>query len=282
MIRYSGHDDGMQGSTVKVVAAPAQAEDALDARRDTSSRPIPCTSSSRRARRAAGARRRRRRSRTARSCSGRRRRRVRAWLTGFSMWKNSAASSPLPSLRQRHHDPDGRVRVLAAVLADAGRIALDVAGILRRLDRTAGRAAAASASRARSATCARRPSRARRSAAAPRRTAPPTTARSNRCGTRRSAPIRAACRRRSSRAGTTRRPTPVRAAPARRRASFAIAVGARASSPRAAQSGAKSREHGVEEEAEPRALAAARRRRRGSCRRSSRRCRRAAGRARRR
>ena len=38
---------------------------------------------------------------------------------------------PAPQLRERHHDPGGGVRVLAAVLPDARGVAPDVAGILR-------------------------------------------------------------------------------------------------------------------------------------------------------
>ena len=112
---------------------------------------------------------------------------------------------------QRHHDPDGRVRVLAAVLPDAGRVALDVARLLRRPIERRIEQQQQSAIRARSATCAPHPSRARQSGSGRRPRGPPTTARSSRCCTRRSAPIPAACRRRSSRAGTTRRPTTVRA-----------------------------------------------------------------------
>ena len=82
-------------------------------------------------------------------------------------------------LRQGHHRPQCRMRVLAAVLAHAGQVALDVARIER--GRVEGRGA------------------------------PPSSARWSRCGIPRVAPNRAACRRRSTRGDTSRRPTPARA-----------------------------------------------------------------------
>ena len=39
--------------------------------------------------------------------------------------------------REGHHRPDGAMRVLAAILANAGRIALDIAGIERVLSKAA-------------------------------------------------------------------------------------------------------------------------------------------------
>ena len=160
------------------------------------------------------------------------------------MWNSSTASSPLPEPRQRHHDPDRGVRVLAAVLADARRIALDVAGILRRSIERRRRAAAAICGPRAMSVRADGVHRALGEALRARRpTAPPRTARSSRSGTRRSAPSRAACRRRSSRAGTTRRPRPARAVDARRARLVAVARRRARASPRASHSGANSVEH---------------------------------------
>ena len=45
--------------------------------------------------------------------------------------KSCECEAPLPEERGRLHDPDGRVSVLAAVLADARQISFDVAGVER-------------------------------------------------------------------------------------------------------------------------------------------------------
>ena len=119
----------------------------------------------------------------------------------------------IAELGDGHHDPHRRVRVLAAVLANAGRIALDVAGLLRRAIERRRRAAAAVCesrgrpARARTASIARSANRHRHGAGEHR---PRLRDRVDR-GTRRSAPIRAAGHRRSSRGGTTRHPRHVRA-----------------------------------------------------------------------
>ena len=57
------------------------------------------------------------------------RRRVRVWLMGFSMWNISIASSPLPRRASAITVQMRGVGVLPAVLAHAGRVAPDVAGI---------------------------------------------------------------------------------------------------------------------------------------------------------
>ena len=101
-------------------------------RRGTSSRPSRCTRSSRRGRRAATRRRRRRRRRRARLCSAGRPRACSAWLIGFSIEKSSRGLVAVAERGEGDHRPDGGMRVLAAVLADARRVALDVAGVERR------------------------------------------------------------------------------------------------------------------------------------------------------
>ena len=150
------------------------------------------------------------------------------------------------------------VRVLAAVLADAGRIALDVAGIERRLverRREQQHQPVVAADRAARSTAAIARARARRIAGAGDHA--PRTARSSRSGTRRSRPSRAACRRRSSRAGTSRRPRPSRssafcsAAACARQRRGARRLAARLGERR------EGRERRVQEPAEPDALALA-------------------------
>ena len=130
---------------------------------------------------------------------------------------------------ERHRGPDRAVRVLAAVLAHAGHVAADVAGVrpalverrIEQLDQLRARAAPG-ARRARPSPHASAPGRRRP-------TAPTSSARSNRSGIRRCWPSRAACRRRSRRGGTRRRPTRVpraarAAARARSRSAAAKAV----------------------------------------------------------
>ena len=129
---YSGHTVGMQG--LMLIVAPDAAGPAAPAPPpDTSSPPIPCTTSSRRGRRASDARRRRRRRRTARPCSARRPPAVRVWLIGLIRWNSSIASSPRPSRASAITAPQRGVRVLAAVLANARQVALDVARVARHL-----------------------------------------------------------------------------------------------------------------------------------------------------
>ncbi len=141
------------------------------------------------------------------------------WLIGLIMWNSSIASSPQAQPRERHHRPQGRVRVLPAVFAHPRKVTLDVAGIVRhaverrRQQQHQLRVAAHQVG----AHGLHRP------LGAPRlrrlRRAPPTTASANRSGTRRSAPSRAASRRRSRRGGTSRRPTASSSMPVSHRAS---------------------------------------------------------------
>ena len=105
------------------------------------------------------------------------------------------------------------MRVLAAVLADARHVALDVAGLERARGRTAGRTAGSACPLRGPAVLDRR-----HRLSGPLRVAGagdhrPGLRRWRRSGTRRSAPSRAACRRRSRPGGTSRRPR--RAPPAR-------------------------------------------------------------------
>ena len=107
---------------------------------------------------------------------------------------------------ERHRRPDRGVRVLAAVLAHAGHVAADVARVRpalveRRIEQLDQPVLAPHQARI------QRVHRRRARVPARRRpTAPTSSARSSRSGIRRSRPSRAACRRRSRRAGTTRRP----------------------------------------------------------------------------
>ena len=225
-----------------------------------------------------GARRRR-----ARPCSDGRRRACSAWWIGFRSENSSAALSPSPSMREGDHRPDRGVRVLAAVLADAGRIALDVARVERRA--VEGRREEQRPVRRRGGRGARRPppsrARARAGSAAPEITRPRLRDRVD--------PALVARRRAERRAVVeVAAPVPVavpgvaleRLRAARRRAAARPPRAPLRRAPRPA--GAKADERGVQEPAEPDALALALRRRPGSCRRSSRRRRRAAGRGRRR
>ena len=52
-----------------------------------------------------------------------------AWLIGFSIANSSPARSPSPSAAKASDRPDRGVGVLAAVLADARQVALDVARV---------------------------------------------------------------------------------------------------------------------------------------------------------
>ena len=118
--RPRGRDAGARPrASRRAAAAPGSPR----ARCGTSSRPSPCTRSSRRARRGRGARRRRPPPRRAPRCSARASARVRAWLIGFSMWNSSTASSPLPRRASAIDHPERGVGVLAAVLAHPRRIA---------------------------------------------------------------------------------------------------------------------------------------------------------------
>ena len=136
---------------------------------------------------------------------------LRVWVSGLSSEKSSVARSPSPSSGEGEHRPERGVRVLAAVLAHARHVALDVAGARASSCRTAASAAGSAGRRA--SPDARRPipSPGARAPDRRRRRGRPTTARSRRCGTPCSPSTRAACRRRSRRGGTTRRPRPARA-----------------------------------------------------------------------
>ena len=170
------------------------------------------------------------------------------------------ARSPRRRCRARAsamHHPERGVRVLAAVLAHARDVALDVAGIERRARSNGGVSSRITRPSRRTRwarTGVHRPLGAAR--AGPRRRAPPRTARSSRCGTPRSAPSRAACRRRSRRGDTSRRPRPARCACAMRLASLAVRA-ARSPSPRASATRGEVPQHLRQEPAEPHALAAA-------------------------
>ena len=99
------------------------------------------------------------------------------------------------------------MRVLAAVLADARQVALDVAGIEGSVVEgrsRAGRISLSSGRTSRSWTDFHGLSASARARRRPR--SRPTTGRSSRSGTRRSVPSRAGCRRRRRREDTSRRP----------------------------------------------------------------------------
>ena len=185
-----------------------------------------------------------------------------------------AASEP----RQRHHDPDGRVRVLPAVLANARRVALDVARVLRRdverwMEQQQGLGAASDEERA---DAVHRPL-----GEPPRHRARqhrPRLRRSSRFGIHRSAPNRAACRRRSSRGDTTRRPTRARAPPPDAR--LRRDSDRRAHDRRGCRRVARTPSGRCAGKTRATCSLPGRGCRRGSSRHSSRRCRRAAGRAR--
>ena len=107
----------------------------------TSSRPSRCTRSSRRGRCAAGRRRRRRRRRRARPCRSRCLPACARGSTGLISVSELPGALAIAQRGERHRRPDRGVRVLAAVLAHAGHVAVDVAGIEVRACRTADRAA---------------------------------------------------------------------------------------------------------------------------------------------
>ena len=86
--------------------------------------------------------------------------------------------------REGDHRPDGAVRVLAAVLPDAGRVAFDVAGVERRLIERRREEQEQSVVAADEVFVHAPPSRSRRGLGSRRRRSRPTTARSNRCGIR--------------------------------------------------------------------------------------------------
>ena len=111
--------------------------------------------------------------------------------------------------RECHRRPDGRVRVLAAVLAHALHVALDVAragiGVVeRRIEQLDQRRVPADELRVDGVHRLRA-----RAAHCPRRTTPPSSARSNRSGIRRCSTFPAASRRRTRRGGTRRHPNRV-------------------------------------------------------------------------
>ena len=213
-------------------------------RRDTSSRPSRCTRSSRRARRAARRNRRRRRRHRARPCSAATPARVRAWLIGLSMREQLAR----PCRRRRASAKAMTAQIAAWVYwppfsRNAGRIALDVAGIERRLvegrreqQRQAVVAADRDARRRAAIACA---ARARIGRA--RDHGPGLRDRVDAAFVAR-APSRAACRRRSSRGDTSRRPRPRARAPraARPRAPASARRAPRRRAPRASGANAAS------------------------------------------
>ena len=187
----------------------------------------------------------------------RRLRGVCAWLTGLIMCEQLPRALALAQRGERHRRPDRGMRVLAAVLAHAGHVALDVAGIRRPTCRTADRAAGPGRGSRRTRRGRRAPSRCASARRRRRRKAPTSSARSNRSGIRRCRPSRAACRRRSRRGDTTRRPSRAARCCARSRAASAAQRSANARSPRARASAAKRMQHVIEEEAEPDAFALA-------------------------
>ena len=108
-----------------------------------------------------------------------------AWLIGLSMRNSAAGLVALAERGEGEHHPDRGMGVLAAVLAKARRIALDVArvgGVWSKggVNRRASPSSRRTSSRLEGGHGARRRARARRPARAP-----PRTARSSRSGTRR-------------------------------------------------------------------------------------------------
>jgi hypothetical protein len=63
--------------------------------------------------------------------------RVLARRIGFSHAEKTSAAVAVAERGERHHGPERAMRVLAAVLADARRIAADVAGVDGAVDRRA-------------------------------------------------------------------------------------------------------------------------------------------------
>ena len=109
--------------------------------------------------------------------------------------------------RKCDHRPDGAMRILAAVLPNAGRVAFDVARVGRLLDRTAELRAGAVRHRDGRDVRPAPPWRLRRELCSRRRISPPTTARSNRSCIRCLRPNPAVFHHRRRRAGTSRRPS---------------------------------------------------------------------------
>ena len=192
----------------------------------------------------------------ARPCSAARRRAWRVWLIGIEQREQLGRLVALAERGKGDDRPDGGMGVLAAILANARRIALDVAGIERRLVErrreqqrqpvvAAGRAARSSAAIA----CAAR-------AGSPAPEIRPRTARWNRSGIRRCSPSRAACRRRNSRGDTSRRPSPrARARPRSAAACARPGRGARGLARAPSRDRREGRERRMQEPAEPDAFA---------------------------
>ena len=163
------------------------------------------------------------------------------WRSGSSSVEERPRALAVAERGERHRGPDRRVRVLAAVLAHAGHVALDVAGRAAARCRTAASSSRTSrvVARARGAACSE--SIALRGALGRCRAREHRPALRDRvdAALARCAPSRAACRRRNRRAGTRRRPSwSPRRAPRSRAASRSHAS-ANAASPRSRASGAK-------------------------------------------
>ena len=114
--------------------------------------------------------------------AGRRRGRGRSGSASRRARRPVAVAEP----REGHDRPDRGVGVLAAVLAHARQVALDVAGIARRPVERRCRRGARAGRRAGPDARRRRPSRGAPASASAAPEITPTTARSNRCGTPRS------------------------------------------------------------------------------------------------
>ena len=147
------------------------------------------------------------------------------------------------------------MRVLPAVLADPGRIGLDVTGIRHRPVEWRGQQQDQAVVATHEICDPAPPSRAPLAPGPRHPRARSTSARSNRCGIRSLRPIRAACRRRSSRVDTSRHPS--RAARARRASPAACERQLAARRLLAARLGQrrKRRQRQVQEPPEPGALA---------------------------
>ena len=152
---------------------------------------------------------------------------------------NSAPPSRLADLRIGQDRPHGGVAVLAAVLAQAGRVALDVARIERGLVEGRREQQSQPIVLADQVLVPATPSPWSARGIGRARQAPPRIARSNRSGILRFVASRARFRRRSSRADTIRRPT-LRARAPRAACPHVRASGARGPASRASASGANS------------------------------------------
>ena len=160
--------------------------------------------------------------------------------------------------REGHGRPDGAVGVLAAVLAHAGHVALDVAGFERRTCRRAG-----SSSWIR--PCSRRTSRSSTACHGHARAFGIACPGEHRPALRdgidlalaRCRRSRAACRRRTRRGGTRRRPSRAARCSRRRRSPSAAHSSAKVGIAVPARQRAELAQHFVQEEAQPHALALA-------------------------